>query len=136
MHILSSYSTFPPATFQNNLSFNYILMAYHVTAKLFQHKFNSGNLLNLRVLRWLHGVIMSAQKFCPNKQFHVIPILLHYNLLLYKIWHFYHKVNDSHKICHLTAALLVSKISSKNINDYSEFFITMYALCLLQAHGG
>ena len=37
MHILSSYSTFPPATLQNNLSFNYILMAYLVTAKLLQY---------------------------------------------------------------------------------------------------
>ena len=34
--------------------------------------------------------------------------LLQYTLLLYKIWCFYHKVNDCHKICHLTAALFKS----------------------------
>ena len=60
MHILSSYSTFPPTSLQNNLSLNYILMAYHVTAKLLWYKFNSGNLLNLCVLRWFHGIIMSS----------------------------------------------------------------------------
>ena len=54
MHICiipSIYSTFPPATLQNNLFFNYILMAYHVTTKLVQYKFNSGYLLNLCALR-------------------------------------------------------------------------------------
>ena len=60
MHILSSNSTFPPATLQNNLSLNYTLMAYHVNAKLLWYKFNSGNLLNLYVLRWFHGIIMSS----------------------------------------------------------------------------
>ena len=39
------YSTFPPATLQNNLSFNYFLIAYHVTVKLLQYKFISGSLL-------------------------------------------------------------------------------------------
>ena len=106
MRILSSYSTFPPATLQNNLFFNYILMAYHVTAKLLQYKFNSGNFLNLCVLRWFHGIIMSSfisPKILSKQAF---SFGTHFKITYYTIRCFYHKVNNSHKICHLTAALL------------------------------